>query len=111
MSTCVRQYHVSSTFPLITLTRPLMRGAGSSFSAASSYARIPMHVPAAGQALMVVTLQDSNGAKLPRSSVFTSQLSIFIRNGPSTATYEQRLNDYRSTWVSEQARLAALRAR
>jgi hypothetical protein len=49
---------------------------------------------------MVVTLQDANGVKLPRSSVFTSQLSVFIRNGPNTAVYEQRLNDYRSGWVS-----------
>jgi hypothetical protein len=62
-----------------------------------------MHVPAAGQANMVVTLQDGTGTKLPRSSVFTSQLSILIRNGPSTAAYEQRLNDYRSIWVSGQA--------
>jgi hypothetical protein len=60
---------------------------------------MPAHVPAAGSGALLVTLLDANNAPMGKANVYISQLSVTIRNGPTSPAYTQTMNDYRSSWV------------
>jgi hypothetical protein len=48
---------------------------------------------------MLVSLMNANSAPMGKGNVYISQLSVTIRNGPTSPAYTQAMNDYRSSWV------------
>ena len=63
---------------------------------------MPPHIPAASSGALLVTLMDANNAPMGKANVYISQLSVTIKNGPTSPAYTQTMNDYRSSWVSSE---------